>query len=81
MQRTITPEALKSELDGKFILDVRRAADRGAAPAHLPGAQWRNPEQITEWASSLPKDQEVGCTACAAAAFQTVSWMRYRHKA
>jgi rhodanese-related sulfurtransferase len=59
MQRTITPEALKSELDGKFILDVRRAADREAAPAHLPGAQWRNPEQITEWASSLPKDQEV----------------------
>ena len=59
MERTIKPEALKSEMSGKFILDVRRAADRDAAPVHLPGAHWKNPEQLAEWADSLPKDQDI----------------------
>lgn len=29
MERSIKPETLKNELTGKFILDVRRAADCG----------------------------------------------------
>jgi rhodanese-related sulfurtransferase len=59
MERTLKPDTLKSELDGKLILDVRRAADREAAPGHLPGAQWKNPEQLAEWADSLPTDQDI----------------------
>jgi rhodanese-related sulfurtransferase len=59
MERTIKPDTLKNELAGKLILDVRRAADREAAPAHLPGAQWKNPEQLAEWADSLPQDQDI----------------------
>ncbi len=59
MERTIQPDTLKSELAGKLILDVRRVADRDAAPEHLPGAQWQNPEQLAEWADSLPKDSEI----------------------
>ena len=59
MERTIKPDTLKNELAGKLILDVRRGADREAAPAHLPGAQWKNPEQLAEWADSLPKDQDI----------------------
>ncbi len=59
MERTIKPETLKNELAGKLILDVRRAADREAAPAHLPGAQWKNPEQLAEWADSLPQAQDI----------------------
>ncbi len=59
MERTIKPDTLKNELAGKLILDVRRAADRDAAPAHLPGAQWKNPEQLAEWADNLPKDQDI----------------------
>ena len=59
MERTIKPDTLKHELAGKLILDVRRAADRDATPEHLPGAQWKNPEQLTEWADSLPKDQDI----------------------
>ncbi|WP_324779767.1 rhodanese-like domain-containing protein [Thiobacillus sedimenti] len=59
MERTIKPNTLKTELLGKMILDVRRAADREAAPAHLPGAQWKNPEQLAEWADRLPKDQDI----------------------
>ena len=59
MDRTIKPGTLKNELAGKLILDVRRAADREAASAHLPGAQWKNPEQLAEWADSLPQDQDI----------------------
>lgn len=59
MDRTIKPDTLKTELTGKLILDVRRTVDRDAAPAHLPGALWKNPEQLAEWADSLPKDQDI----------------------
>jgi len=59
MERTIKPDTLKNELAGKLILDVRRAADREAAPAHLPGAQWKNPEQLAEWTDGLPQDQDI----------------------
>ena len=59
MERTIQPNTLKTELAGKLILDVRRTADRDAAPEHLPGAQWKNPEQVAEWVERLPKDQEI----------------------
>jgi len=59
MERTIKPETLKNELAGKFILDVRRAADRDAAPAHLPGAQWKDPGLLAEWADQLPSDQDI----------------------
>jgi rhodanese-related sulfurtransferase len=59
MERTIKPETLKAELAGKFILDVRRAADREAASEQVPGATWRNPEQLADWADQLPPDQDV----------------------
>lgn len=59
MERTIKPNTLKTELLGKLILDVRRIADREAAPEYLPGAQWKNPEQLAEWADRLPKDQDI----------------------
>ncbi|MDP2031271.1 MAG: rhodanese-like domain-containing protein [Thiobacillus sp.] len=51
---------LRPDLRGRLhILDVRRVADREAAPAYLPGAQWKNPEQLAEWADSLLKDQDI----------------------
>lgn len=59
MDRTINPDTLKTELAGKLILDVRRAADRDAAPGQLPGAQWKNPEQLAEWTDSLSTDQQI----------------------
>lgn len=59
MERTIKPDTLKNELAGKLILDVRRVADREAAPEHLSDAQWKNPEQLTDWVGSLPKDQDI----------------------
>ena len=59
MDRTISPATLKNEFTGKLILDVRRSSDRDAAPEHLAGAQWKNPEQLADWADSLPKDRDI----------------------
>lgn len=59
MDRTISPDNLKTELTGKYILDVRRADDRNASTEQLPGANWKDPTQITDWADSLPRDQEI----------------------
>jgi rhodanese-related sulfurtransferase len=59
MDRTIKPEILKNELTGKFILDVRRAADRDASSEQLAGATWRNPEELAAWADQLPRDRDI----------------------
>lgn len=61
MNRTITPNDLKPlvEKQSVTVLDVRRANDFDADKVKLPGAQWKNPEQMTEWSKNLPKDKEV----------------------
>lgn len=59
MDRTIKTENLKTELAGKFILDVRRAADRDASTEQLAGANWKDPEKLAEWAENLPKDKDI----------------------
>ncbi len=59
MDRTLSPSTHQNELAGKLILDVRRLGDREVAPAHLPGAQWKNPEQLADWADGLPKDPDI----------------------
>lgn len=57
MERTIKPQDL--QLAGKHLIDVRRAADREAAAEQIPGATWHNPEQLADWAASLPRDKEI----------------------
>ena len=42
-----------------LILDVRLEEDYAADPQLIPGALYKNPETITEWASELPKDTKV----------------------
>lgn len=59
MERTIKPEALKSQFADKHLIDVRRAADRDASSEQIPGATWHNPEQLTDWADSLPNDKDI----------------------
>lgn len=61
MSRTITPTDLKSLVEKKAVtvLDVRRQIEFAADTVTLPGAQWSNPEQMTEWSKTLPKDKEV----------------------
>ena len=57
MERSVKPETLN--LQGKFILDVRRADDRSASSERLAGATWKDPSQIADWADGLPKEQEI----------------------
>jgi len=59
MDRTIKPETLQTELAGKLILDVRRAADRDASTEQLAGANWKDPGTLAVWAENLPKDQDI----------------------
>jgi rhodanese-related sulfurtransferase len=48
MNPTISPDELKKLLDSKSVtlVDVRRKADYEADPHLIPGAAWRNPEQV-----------------------------------
>lgn len=61
MSRTISPHDLKVLLvyQDVAVIDVRRKNDFDADTATLPGAQWKNPEQMTEWGKTLPQDKEV----------------------
>lgn len=57
MERTIKPQDLK--LADKHLIDVRRVADREASSEQIPGATWHNPEQLADWADSLPTDKDI----------------------
>lgn len=59
MERTIKPEALKATLADKHLIDVRRKADLDASAEALPGATWHDPEKLTEWVRSLPRDKHI----------------------
>ncbi len=61
MSDTTTPAELKSLLDqGRVtLLDVRRAADRDGGGPMIGGAQWRDPEQVEQWAGELAPERPV----------------------
>jgi rhodanese-related sulfurtransferase len=63
MSGTITPAELKNHLKEKkkdlVILDVRRKADYEADPKIIPGAIWRDPEEVDQWSGELPKDKDI----------------------
>jgi len=61
MSPTLSPSELKKLLDSKSVtlLDVRRKADYEAEPSLIPGAAWRDPEQVATWSRDLPKDRPV----------------------
>jgi rhodanese-related sulfurtransferase len=62
MERTITPDALKTLLVGEApptLLDVRRVDDRAKEPAAMPGATWHDPAAIAAWAPALDPDQDI----------------------
>ena len=61
MSRTITPQDLKPLIEKKSVtvLDVRRQNDFDADSSMLPGAHWKNPEQIAVWGRGLSREKEV----------------------
>ncbi len=62
MAKTLTPEELKQKLNSEAplqLLDVRRTEDRDKGGQGLPGAQWRDPVKMEEWAGEIPAGTEV----------------------
>lgn len=57
-ERIIDAPRLKEMLaQGEIsLLDVRRKADHEAAPDMIPGAVWRDPEQVAQWADEVAKN-------------------------
>ena len=48
-----------SDLANAHVVDVRRAGVFEQASQMLPGATWRDPALVGEWAASLPADREI----------------------
>lgn len=62
MQRTITANDLQSKIkkqDAITLLDVRRAEDRDAEPAIIPGAKRCDPAQVEDWCAELEPSQDI----------------------
>ena len=59
MERTIKPEDFKTIIDRAMVLDVRRKMDIEASSDAVPGASWKDPEQIDQWIDTLPKNHDV----------------------
>jgi rhodanese-related sulfurtransferase len=61
MSPPLSPSELKKLLDSKSVtlVDVRRKADYEAEPDLIPGAAWRDPEQVESWSRELANDRPV----------------------
>nr|WP_316639423.1 Fe-Mn family superoxide dismutase [uncultured Roseateles sp.] len=47
------------DLSRCVVVDVRRDAMYEQAKTLLPGARWRDPARVADWAAELPRDSEV----------------------
>jgi uncharacterized protein len=62
MKKTLTPDELRQELataKPPLVIDVRRAEDHDSAPEGIPGADWRAPALLEDWAGGIPAGAEV----------------------
>ena len=61
MATTVRPDELEPLLktEGVLLLDVRRRTDYESEPGRIPGAEWRDPEQVTAWREGLSPDRRV----------------------
>ena len=62
MERSLTCAALNTLLvarAGIAVLDVRRRPAFEAEPRLIPGAVWREPEQVEIWADALNRNRSV----------------------
>ena len=51
--------AAQSDIGEALLLDVRRAGVYEQARATIPGAAWRDPAAVADWAGGLPAGREV----------------------
>lgn len=62
MERTLTCALLKALIADRAriaMLDVRRRPAFEAEPRLIPGAVWRDPEQVDRWAAELSPNRSV----------------------
>jgi rhodanese-related sulfurtransferase len=62
MKRTLTCALLKALITDRAriaLLDVRRRPAFEAEPGLIPGAVWRDPEQVDRWAALMNPDRPV----------------------
>ena len=62
MNPSLLPAALMGLLKTPrrpVVVDVRKRPAFEAAPAMLPGAVWRDPHAVEQWAAKLPPDCSV----------------------
>ena len=62
MSDIVTPDELESMLKGTNppkIIDVRRASDRAGDQSYIPGAEWKDPENVVEWGKDLGSGEVV----------------------
>lgn len=52
-------DASPAAMQQRLVLDVRRQAMYAQGANTLPGAQWRDPATVTQWAAELPAGEEV----------------------
>ena len=51
--------AEQGDIANSLVLDVRRAGVFEVATTQLPGAAWRDPAEVAQWAIDLPHDRPV----------------------
>lgn len=62
MKKTVTPDELRQELASAtppLVIDVRRADDHEGGPEGIPGADWRAPALLEDWAGGVPEGADV----------------------
>ena len=60
-QRSVDANRLEAlqQANDVTVLDVRLIEDFEADPELIPGAMYRNPDNIEQWSSALPQDTKV----------------------
>ena len=51
--------AAQDDVASALLLDVRRAGVFEGATSMIPGARWRDPAAVGQWAAELPRDRDV----------------------
>jgi rhodanese-related sulfurtransferase len=62
MERTIQPEDFKEQQTSRndlILPDVQRRVDYNADQEKSTGLEWRNPDNVDAWSSTLPQDRRL----------------------
>jgi rhodanese-related sulfurtransferase len=61
-KQTLTPDELRQQLatdKPPLVIDVRRVDDYEGGPEGIPGADWRAPALLEDWAGGIPEGADV----------------------